>query len=162
MLFILIVTEKAMAPHSSVLAWRIPGTGRPGGLPSMGSHRVGHDWSDLALALIVMQVKDELYRKMKSVMIRSNFNLKFETQEHVGYLLSCTQWRISLCYLGLPADNRQFQPLLRVTFSFDTQSLSCLLSRTSESFSFCFLSFFSRIFIKNVQGNLKRSSHTVL
>ena len=35
--------EKEMATHSSVLAWRIPGTGEPGGLPSMGSHRVGHD-----------------------------------------------------------------------------------------------------------------------
>ena len=35
--------EKAMATHPSVLAWRIPGTGEPGGLPSMGSHRVGHD-----------------------------------------------------------------------------------------------------------------------
>ena len=35
--------EKAMAPHSSILAWRIPGTGEPGGLPSMGLHRVGHD-----------------------------------------------------------------------------------------------------------------------
>ena len=42
--------EKAMATHSSVLAWRIPGTGEPGGLLSMGSHRVGHDWSDLAAA----------------------------------------------------------------------------------------------------------------
>ena len=40
--------EKEMATHSSVLAWRIPGTGEPGGLPSLGSHRVGHDWSDLA------------------------------------------------------------------------------------------------------------------
>ena len=39
-----------MATHSSVLAWRIPGTGEPGGLPSMGSHRVGHDWGDLAAA----------------------------------------------------------------------------------------------------------------
>ena len=39
-----------MATHSSVLAWRIPGTGEPGGLPSMGSHRVGHDLSDLAAA----------------------------------------------------------------------------------------------------------------
>ena len=39
-----------MATHSSVLAWRIPGTGGPGGLPSMGSHRVGHDWRDLAAA----------------------------------------------------------------------------------------------------------------
>ena len=35
--------EKKMATHSSVLSWRIPGTGEPGGLPSMGSHRVGHD-----------------------------------------------------------------------------------------------------------------------
>ena len=42
--------EKEMATHSSVLAWRIPGTGMSGGLPSMGSHRVGHDWSDLAAA----------------------------------------------------------------------------------------------------------------
>ena len=41
---------KEMATHSSVLAWRIPGTGEPGGLPSMGSHRVGHNWSDLAAA----------------------------------------------------------------------------------------------------------------
>ena len=39
-----------MATHSSVLAWRIPGMGEPGGLPSMGSHRLGHDWSDLAAA----------------------------------------------------------------------------------------------------------------
>ena len=42
--------EKEMAAHSSVLAWRIPGMGEPGGLPSMGSHRVRHDWSDLAAA----------------------------------------------------------------------------------------------------------------
>ena len=42
--------EKEMATHSIVLVWRIPGTGKPGGLPSMGSHRVGHDWSDLAAA----------------------------------------------------------------------------------------------------------------
>ena len=41
--------EKEMAIHSS-LAWRIPGMGEPGGLPSLGSHRVGHDWSDLAVA----------------------------------------------------------------------------------------------------------------
>ena len=47
-----------MATHSSVLAWRIPGTGEPGGLPSIGSHRVRHDWSDLAAA-----AEEELYRK---------------------------------------------------------------------------------------------------
>ena len=42
--------EKEMATHSSVLAWRIPGTREPGGLLSMGSHRVGHDWSNLVAA----------------------------------------------------------------------------------------------------------------
>ena len=41
--FSLYALEKEMATHSSVLAWRIPGTGEPGGLPSMGSHRVRHD-----------------------------------------------------------------------------------------------------------------------
>ena len=45
--------EKEMATHSSVLAWRIPRTVEPGGLPSMGSHRVGHDWSDLAAAVTI-------------------------------------------------------------------------------------------------------------
>ena len=47
--------EKEMATHSSVLAWSIPGTGEPGGLPSMGSHRVSHDWSDLAAAAAALQ-----------------------------------------------------------------------------------------------------------
>jgi len=53
--------EKEMATHSSVLAWRIPGTGEPGGLPSMGSHRDGHDGSDLAAAAAAaeMTVKPE-------------------------------------------------------------------------------------------------------
>ena len=45
------VSEKEMSTQSSVLAWRIPGMAKPGGLPSMGSHRVRHDWSDLAANL---------------------------------------------------------------------------------------------------------------
>ena len=52
--------EKEMATHSSVLAWRIPGMGQPGGLPSMGSHRVGHDWSDLAAAIIELYIMNWL------------------------------------------------------------------------------------------------------
>ena len=48
--------EKEVATHCSVLAWRIPGTGEPGGLPSMGLHRVGHDWSDLAAAAVCMLI----------------------------------------------------------------------------------------------------------
>ena len=43
--------EKAMAPHSSTLAWKIPGTEEPCGLQFMGSLRVGHDWRDLAAAM---------------------------------------------------------------------------------------------------------------
>ena len=45
--------EKEMATQSSVLAWRISGMGEPGGLPSMGSHRVRHDWSDLAAVAVL-------------------------------------------------------------------------------------------------------------
>ena len=48
--FLFPALEKEMATHSSVLAWRIPGTGESGGLSSMGSHRVGHNWTDLAAA----------------------------------------------------------------------------------------------------------------
>ena len=56
--------EKEMATYSSVLAWRIPGTGEPGGLPSMGSHRVGHDRSDL-VAAADMQMTPSLWQKVK-------------------------------------------------------------------------------------------------
>ena len=45
--------EEEMAIHSSVLAWKIPGTVGPGGLPSMGLHRVRHDWSDLTAAELI-------------------------------------------------------------------------------------------------------------
>ena len=51
--------EKKMATHSGVLAWRIPGTGEPGGLPSMGLHRVGHNWSDLAAAVVISEEREE-------------------------------------------------------------------------------------------------------
>ena len=52
-----------MATHSSVLAWRIPGMGEPGGLPSMGSHRVGHDWSDLAAAGLSFLIGKEIWAR---------------------------------------------------------------------------------------------------
>ena len=50
--------EREMATHSSVLAWRIPGTGEPGGLPYLGLHRVGHDWSDAAAAAAAAAAAD--------------------------------------------------------------------------------------------------------
>ena len=51
-----------MATHSSVLAWRIPGMGEPGGLPSMWSHRVEHDLSDLAAAAAALTSPEILYK----------------------------------------------------------------------------------------------------
>ena len=56
--------EKEMATHSSALAWRIPGTGEPGGLPSMGLHRVTHDWSDLAAAVVAVLYKASLVAQL--------------------------------------------------------------------------------------------------
>ena len=47
--------ETEMATHSSILAWRIPGIEEPDGLLSMGPYRVGHDWSDLAAAVVDVQ-----------------------------------------------------------------------------------------------------------
>ena len=66
-----------MATHSSVLAWRIPGMGEPGGLLSLGSHRVGHDWNDLAAAYTYMCVWlcvcVSVYIYMKSFFVISAF-----------------------------------------------------------------------------------------
>ena len=59
-------TEKLMATHTSDLAWRIPGMGEPGGLPSMGSHRVGHDWSDLAAAAAPRPLSQWCYSTISS------------------------------------------------------------------------------------------------
>ena len=60
-----------MATHSSILAWRIPGTGEPGGLPSMGSHRVGHDWSDLAAAAAVLIEDPEKLMQLERLKLTS-------------------------------------------------------------------------------------------
>ena len=80
--------EKEMATHSSVLAWRIPGTAEPGGLLSMGSHRVGHDWSDLAAAaaaaaaafvFIIM-----LWHLIYHILVSSE-----RWKQHISFNLSC-------------------------------------------------------------------------
>ena len=82
-----------MATHSSVLAWRIPGTGEPGGLPSMGSHRVGHDWSDLAAAAARYAddttIMAESEEELKSLLM----NLK-EESEKAGLKLNIQKTKI--------------------------------------------------------------------
>ena len=66
--------EKEMAAHSSVLAWRIPGTGEPGGLPSMGSHRVGHDQINLAAAYNLKSVGKDGREGGNHFTVGSNLN----------------------------------------------------------------------------------------
>ena len=83
--------EKEMATHSSVLAWRIPAMGEPGGLPSMGSHRVGQDWSDSPAAAWKYVGKSGLYTwhifnlkaDLNSAIV---FKLSFSSSLHFHYL----------------------------------------------------------------------------
>ena len=67
-----------MATHSSILAWRIPGMGEPSGLPSTGSHRVGHDWSDLAAAAVARKS----WRVAHKMQIRTAGNGDLGVQKH--------------------------------------------------------------------------------
>ena len=84
--------QKEMATHSSVLARRIPGTGEPGGLPSMGSHRVGHDWSDLAAAathvskiiLKILQARLQQYVNRELPDVQAGFRKGRETRNQIA------------------------------------------------------------------------------
>ena len=78
------ILEKEMATHSSVLAWRIPGTGEPGRLPSMVSRRVGHDWSDLAAAaavwILVSKSKFQYKSTWKSISLWGRNSMMFKSK----------------------------------------------------------------------------------
>ena len=80
----IILLDKEMATNSSVLAWRIPGTGEPGGPPSLGSHRVGHDWSDLEAAAAVVRIIHLLCH------LATNYQVSLFPQE----------WKLSAAHLG--------------------------------------------------------------
>ena len=80
-----------MTTHSSVLAWRIPGTGEPGGLPSMGSHRVGHDWSDLATAAAGFD--GMLFKKCISVFNKRERGLKGKVFSETFWFYKVTRGR---------------------------------------------------------------------
>ena len=84
-----------MAIHSSVLAWRILGTGEPGGLLSIGSHRVGHNWSDLAAAAVAAAAKDLKKRKE-----RNDLNYKNKKKIRVNIITNLTEMKMILrdCY----------------------------------------------------------------
>ena len=95
-----------MATNSSVLAWRIPGTGEPGGLLSMGSHRVGHDGSDLVVvvARIVMSIASYLITRITMTNLDSilnNRDIILPTKVHIVKdtvflvaMYGCESWTI--------------------------------------------------------------------
>ena len=84
-----------MATHSSVLAWRIPGTGEPGGLPSLGSHRVGHDWSDLAAAAAAIhsEIEYSLSFKLNSSIPIGRNELFLLAKEYKRIYLEIKWWQ---------------------------------------------------------------------
>ena len=84
--------EKEMATHSSVLAWRIPGTGEPGGLPSLGSHRVGHDWSYLAAAAAAGNGPGALQVFLNSLLIKSLTHGAYFIDEETESLAGEADW----------------------------------------------------------------------
>ena len=72
-----------MATHSSVLAWRIPGTGEPGGLPSMGSHGVRHDWSDLVAAAAAAAC--QMYEIFHVKHVHTGRKIEYELNEYLPF-----------------------------------------------------------------------------
>ena len=90
--------EKEMAIHSSVLAWRIPGMAEPSGLPSMGSHRVGHDWSDLAAAAcsFCTPFMENFYHKLVFNCVRNFFCIYWD---YTVFIVSvcCGVWNWLIC-----------------------------------------------------------------
>ena len=85
-----------MATHSSVLAWRIPGTGEPGGLPSMGSHGVGHDWSDLAATHFLLNASliSPIWIEHSSPMLRKETKQRNSQRRAFLYLVFCVFYHI--------------------------------------------------------------------
>ena len=92
-----------MATHTSVLAWRIPGTGEPGRLPSMGSHRVGHNWSDLAAAAEVrpsLEMKIiNFFSHIVGIAFRLCLLLSFSSHQYFwgGYCFCCCCSLVAKC-----------------------------------------------------------------
>jgi len=120
--------EKEMATHSNVLAWRIPGTGEPGGLPSMGSHRVGHDWRDLAVAawistlslgnnIILKFVHSKIrHKRINAVIVLSLscvrlFVTPWTTAHHTSLSLTTSQSLLKLMLTESVMSSQPFHPL---------------------------------------------------
>ena len=122
-----------MATHSSVLAWRIPRMEEPGGLPSMGWHRVEHDWSDLAAAAPIRQWA----RRMAWVLPTSTSDFLKEKLDWTAFFSSVQRDRVtSDSYTSMNSlkwRNPQNQPLLFMLFYQPQQSQNTLGHWSVES-----------------------------
>ena len=121
--------EKEMATRSSVLAWRILGTVEPGGLPSMGSHRVGHDWSDLAAAAVQLLVCF-IGSGCEAGSLRQNRALGHYLVKEM-FVLICFVWFLRLNYNDMSPP--YFSWLLNVVDNLNGQYL-LILSRNTKGF----------------------------
>ena len=124
--------EKEMATHSSILAWEIPWTEEPGGLQSLGSHRVGHDYSDLAQhsALIIACYLPSPYQPSSicpggllcSAMTGSVYSSNYKPEQVPKYLLSSSTWDKELSVRNRPQKDFPGGPVLKTWLSRATRA----------------------------------------
>ena len=114
--------EKAMAPHSSALAWKIPGTEEPGLLQSMGSRRVGHDWSDLAACIL---------RHGRSQTCHLSIYLCIHPSSYVSVCLSIYAWVFPSTHLPMNIQGR-FPLGLTGLISLQSKGLSRISNTTVQ------------------------------
>ena len=148
--------EKEMATQSTVLAWRIPGMAGPGGLPSMGSHRVGHDWSDLAAAaakILIIILRGIGFRtfSFECSMLKKKKKLakwasKGTEWSHVRFYTTKLWWLNLLIFMCKMLPNRKLLSFqrLQTLFLCHFPRYCCLLTFSSlvlYPFSFSFLGF---------------------
>ena len=125
--------EKEMATHSSVLAWRIPRTGEPGGLLSMGSHRVRHDWSDLAAAaaaiLMMLNIFSCVCWPSVCILGKNIYSGPLPLFNWVVFIFCWAIWVICICWILTPNQIYDLQIIL-------SHSVGCLF-RFVDSFFHC-------------------------
>ena len=107
--------EKEMAIHPSILAWRIPGTGEPGGLPSMRSHRVRHDWDDLAAAAALRSDSYTGFHQATIEVLASLFSFLEALGENsfpcvFQFLEAAPLFWLKVFFLHLPSQKWQIKP----------------------------------------------------
>ena len=133
-------SEKEMATHFSVFTWRIPGTGEPVGLPSIGSHRVGHHWSDLAAAAAMNVSLVALIFLKRSLVFSFYCFPRFLRKGHWGRHLISLWSSLELCI------QMDISSLFSFTFCFSSFSTICNAS-SDKYFAFLHFSFLGMILI---------------